>query len=472
MDFKEAQDQLQRLQAEEDHRTIEFLITRLNTQTAVLDLSNKFLFDEAVEVLIKEVGRHYSERNTLRKVVLQNTMLEEERLNNVLRGLLGVKRQMALTWLDIGNNRIDLKAESGELLGKLLSKRTNHKPKTLVLQGNLVREASFMTALFNSAGTLAELNLYDTRLSPLALAALGEILCLNKRIIRLDLGYNASAFTTKSILSTFGMGISLNHHLEWLSLCGNTPLRKPKLLTALCSGLQCSKSLEYCSLGGLSLGDRGISLLTRYLLPAVPICHLDLHNNSLASKGLARLLRLLPVHITALDLSYNQIKDESLLTLVADLLLRTRSLRLLNISHTIEIEEVSYKAKGRLAEALKENDSLTEFYCEGAKIGGDPDDFCEVLGAAIGERRLSLTFKISAVDCFKGSNQASSYGEASSSQVKSLELPQEPRPPQVNSTLQTERRNFEAGSRKESLSQTPREYCFAAGTSEGEGSNI
>jgi len=470
MDFKEAQDQLHRLQAEEDHRTIEFLITRLSTQAAVLDLSNKFLFEDAVRVLVREVGKHYADRNTLRKIVLQNTMLEEDRLNEVLRGLLAVKRPMGLTWLDIGNNRIELKAESGELLGRLLSKRSNPKPKTLVLQGNLVKEASFITALFMSAGTLTELNLYDTRLSPLALAALGEALSLNRRILHLDLGYNASAFTTKAILTTFGMGISLNHHLEWLSLCGNTPLHKPKLLTALCSGLQCSKSLEYCSLGGLGLGDRGTALLTRYLLPAVPICHLDLHNNSLASKGLARLLRSLPVHITALDLSYNQIKEESLLTLVADLLLRTRSLRLLNISHTIEIEEVSYKAKERLAQALKENDSLTEFYCEGAKIGGDPDDFCEVLGAAIGERRLSLTFKISAVDCFKGSNQLPSYGETSSSQVKSLELPQEPRPPQVNSTLQTERRNFEAGSRKESLSQTPREYCFAG--SEGEASNI
>lgn len=471
MDFKEAQDQLQRLQAEEDHRTIEFLITRLGTQAAVLDLSNKFLFEDAVRVLVREIGKHYADRNTLRKVVLQNTMLEEDRLNQVLRGLLAVKRPMALTWLDIGNNRIELKAESGELLGRLLSKRSNPKPKTLVLQGNLVKEASFITALFASAGTLTELNLYDTRLSPLALAALGEVLSLDRRIFRLDLGYNASAFTTKAILTAFSMGISLNHHLEWLSLCGNTPLHKPKLLTAFCSGLQCSKSLEYCSLGGLGLGDRGTSLLTRYLLPAVPICHLDLHNNSLASKGLARLLRCLPVHVTALDLSYNQIKEEALLTLVADLLLRTRSLRLLNISHTIEIEEVSYKAKERLAEALKENDSLTEFYCEGAKIGGDPDDFCEVLGAAIGERRLSLTFKISAVDCFKGSNQLPSYGETSSSQVKSLlELPQEQKPPQVNSTLQTERRNFEAGSRKESLSQTPREYCFAG--SEEEASNI
>lgn len=461
MDFKEAQDQLQRLQAEEDQKTIDFLSTRFQTQTAVLDLSNKFLFDRGTEVLVSEVRRHYEERNTLRKIVLQNTMLESDRLNEILYGILTVKQELALTWLDIGNNRIELKADTGALLGKLLSKRTNRKPKTLVLQGNLVKEASFITAFFDCAGTLAELNLYDTRLSPLALAALGDMLSLNKRLIRLDLSYNATAFTTKSIVTAFSMGVSLNHHLESLSLCGNTPLHRAKLLTAFCSGLQCSKSLEACSFGGISLGDTGILLLTRYLLPTVPICVLDLHNNNLGVKGLSRLLKTLPGHITSLDLSYNQIKDEQLLVLIAALLLKSRSLRRLNISHTIELEEMSYKTKEKLAEALKENDSLTEFFCEGAKIGDDPDDFCEVLGAAIGERRLSLTFKISAVDCFKGSNQLPSYGEASSSQVKSLELPQAIQPPQVNSTLQTERRNFEAGSRKESLSETPREYCFA-----------
>ena len=459
MDFKEAQEQLVQLQAEEDTKTIEFLRAHFEAQSAVLDVSNKFLFDSATEFLTSHLRKHYSKANSLRKIVLQNTMLETPKLNSLLRGLLDLRRPLALCWLDIGNNRVDMTADTAELIGKLLSKKVNNRSKTLVLQGNLVRQGSVITSLFSHIGALQELNLYDTRLSPEALAALAEALSLNRKIRKVDLGYNASAFTDKAVLASFGMGVSLNTHLEYLNLCGNQPLHKASLLTAFCSGLQCSKSLEYCGLGGLGLGDKGVDLLTRCMLKTVPVCDLDLHNNSISARGLGRLFATLSVHVSSLDLSYNQIKDESVLLAIAEHLLHTRSLRKLNISHTIEIEELSFKAKQRLADAIKTNDSLTEFYCEGAKIGDDPDDFCEIIGAAISERRLSLTFKISAVDCFKGSAQISSYREssyASSSQGKSLQLMQ----PQVNSTLQTERRNFEVESREESLSETPREYCF------------
>lgn len=457
MDFKEAQEQLTHLQADEDATTIAFLTEHCDSQAAVLDVSNKFLFDSATQVLVTHLRKHYSRTNTLRKVVLQNTMLESQKLNAILRGLLDLRRPLALCWLDIGNNRIDLTSESADLLGRVLAKKLNSRAKTLVLQGNLVRQAGVISSLFAHVGALSELNLYDTRLSPEALAALGEALSLNKKVRKLDLGYNASAFTDKAVLTSFGMGVSLNTHLEHLNLCGNDPLHKTSLLTTFCSSLQCSKSLEYFGLGGARLGDKGVDRLSRSLA-SVPICDLDLHNNGITARGFVRLLGSLSVHVAALDLSYNQIQDEAVLLAIADHLLRTRSLRRLNISHTIEIEELSFKAKQRLADAIKANDSLTEFYCEGAKIGDDPDDFCEIIGNAISERRLSLTFKISAVDCFKGSAQISSYQSSYESSSKSLGLRQ--LQPQVNSTLQTERRNFEVESREESLSETPREYCF------------
>lgn len=470
MDFKEMQQQLAALRSTEDAKTVAFIKEHLDAHALVFDLSNRFLFDQACVQLRFSLRTHFLKRNSLRKLCLQNVMLETPRLNAILKGLLDIKRPLSLRHLDIGNNRIDLAEDTAELLSYLLSKRINTHAKTLILQGNTLQNPNTLTLLFRHCGVLAELNLYDTRLSVEALAALAEALANNAKIKRLDLGYNAEAFEDLDVLEAFGNGVALNSHLEHVNLGGNSTLEKPKRLHALFSALKDTRSLESLGLGGLNLGDKGLDLLLSHLRGS-PICILDLHNNSIGSAGFFSLLSELPVCLSSLDLSYNQINDQRTLLVLAQALTETRNLRNLNISHSIEIEEISYKVKQSLGEALKTNDSLTEFYCEGAKIGDDPDDFCDVLGEAISERRLSLTFKISAVNCFQsGYSQVSSSYQSLTSQasrekiisvIPSLAV-SPTMPPQVNSTLQTERRNCEAESREASLSATPREYCFTS----------
>lgn len=473
MDFKEMQQQLAHLRAAEDTKTVAFIRDHLETHSLVFDLSNKFLFDAACDELITALKTHYTKRNTLRKLTLQNVMLETEKLNSLLRGLLSVKKPLSLRFLDIGNNRIDLSEDSAELLSRLLSKKVNAQGKTLILQGNTLQNPQAICMLFAHASNLSELNLYDTRLSVEALTALAQALASGVKIKKLDLGYNAEAFVSVPALEAFGTGVSLNSKLEHVNLGGNHTLQKPKRLEALLNGLKGGRSLESLGFGGISLGDPGVELFLEHMANSC-VCVLDLHNNGIGAAGFQALLKDLPQCLTSLDLSYNQITDQRTLLSLAQALTRTRTLRSLNISHSIEIEEMSFKVKTALGEAIKTNDSLTEFYCEGAKIGDDPDDFCDVLGQAISERRLSLTFKISAVNCFQAgySQLSSSYQSlgSHSSQVSREKIisvmpsvaASPSRPPQVNSTLQTERRNCEAESREASLSATPREYCFTS----------
>lgn len=76
------------------------------------------------------------------------------------------------------------------------------------------------------------------------------------------------------------------------------------------------------------------------------------------------------------------------------------------MSHTIEMIELDEEILEKLSEALGKNDSLTEFYCEGVKISENPDKFCSMVNAAISLRKLSLTYKISAVNCSPGARNS------------------------------------------------------------------
>jgi hypothetical protein len=69
------------------------------------------------------------------------------------------------------------------------------------------------------------------------------------------------------------------------------------------------------------------------------------------------------------------------------------------MSHSFELETVEGSIVDLLCESLKKNDSLSDLMCEGVKIADDPDAFCFKLNQAIGMRKLSLTYKISAVNC-------------------------------------------------------------------------
>mmetsp|Transcript_18166 Transcript_18166/g.2959 ORF Transcript_18166/g.2959 Transcript_18166/m.2959 type:complete len:81 (-) Transcript_18166:106-348(-) len=71
------------------------------------------------------------------------------------------------------------------------------------------------------------------------------------------------------------------------------------------------------------------------------------------------------------------------------------------------------------AESITRNQSLNELICEGTKIGNDPDSFCEIIGEAIRKRKLSLTFKISAVNCFTPSLMLDSLKTSTNSHISS-----------------------------------------------------
>ena len=106
--------------------------------------------------------------------------------------------------------------------------------------------------------------------------------------------------------------------------------------------------------------------------------------------------------VVDLDVSYNDITESSALLSLASYLLETRSLRRLKISHSLQLETLDFSTLECFSQALTRNDSLVEFYCEGVKLSVNPEDFCNQINQAIAYRKLSLTYRVSAVQVNTG----------------------------------------------------------------------
>lgn len=399
MELKQKQEELDRLKLKEELLTLEYIKKITPIHRTVLNLSNHYIFHKSATALSALLSAHFTQRNTLKSLILSNCCLDEETLTIILTGLIRVDKAIALRYLDISSNRITISMSLGSLLNQVFKKSGSNKAKTIHMKGNSLMSELSVRALLSPSYPILELNLYDSGLSAEALIAISEYLAANIYIQKLDLAYNSDAFMNTTACTIFGKAVSANANIESLNLAGNSALGSKECLTPLLDAIKGNKSLIQLSLAGIGMGNDGVELICLKLFNHVPIYSLDLQNNMITNEGICKLIDLLPESVVSLDLSYNSISDASVIISISSQLIVSRSLRKLNLSHSIELYELDSETLEYFCESLTTNESLNELILEGVKLGINAEDFCETIQRAIAERRLSLTYKISAVKC-------------------------------------------------------------------------
>lgn len=404
MEIKEIEENVRALKDVELNFTTDYINRNFHLHRSMLDLSNKFLLLSALDTLLQKLSMHFATSNTFKYLIFQNCMLNADSLIKILKTILKANNTLALKALDIGNNQISLGYKEGKLINRALAKAGRHKAKSLNLQGNLLNKAEFFEGLFIENLPLLELNLYDTHLGPNTLSLLSEVISSNAHIQKLDLAFNSGAFSNIEVLAEFANSIRSNEFISELNLSGNSSLGNRQRLLTLLLGFKGNKTLQVLKLGSCNLKDKGLFLISKILLALLPVCSLDLSNNSITNFGLRNFLKRLPITLNDVDLSYNSFTDDKVLSAIGNLLKYSRTIRSLKLSNSIELTSVSDSAIQTLTEGLVTNLSLGELLCEGVKLRDDPDNFCRIIGEAITNRRLALNYKISAVNCLEEAN--------------------------------------------------------------------
>lgn len=399
MEIKEIEENVRALKDVELNYTIDYLNRNFDSHRTVLDLSNKYLLSLALDTFLKKLKLHLQTQTTFKFMIFQNCMLTAESLSKILNTLIKAENSLALKSLDLGNNQIPLTYKEGELINRTMTRAGRNKAKILNLQGNMLTRPEFIEGLFKKHIVLQELNLYDSHLTPDSLLLLSEVISSNAHIQKLDLAFNTLAFQNIDILAEFANSVGVNLNIEELNLSGNYSLGNRQRLLTLILGLKVNKTLQVLKLGSCNLKDKGLLLVSKLLLPVLPIFSLDLSNNYITNLGLRSFLIKLPITLNDIDLSYNTFTDDKILISLGKLLKKSRTIRSLKLSNSIELNHVSSSAIQTLVQGLIENVSLGELLCEGLKLADDPDNFCKIIGEAITSRRLALNYKISAVNC-------------------------------------------------------------------------
>lgn len=404
MELKEVQDELTKIKLTEEIVTVEFIKRVFGKHLTVLDLSNHFIFEKSSTMLIKLLKSFFTNKKDLKSLVLQNCMISSPNLIKILK--LFASNSKSFKHLDISNNRLQIEPALSLHISILFSKTL--KLKSLSLQGNICSNAQAISEIFTHNIRLQDLNLYDTNLSPESLTIISQTLSQNTTIFKLNLGFNAQAFDDPEIVRMFADSVSENRYIEELNLSGNDSLGVVDNLRQFCEGIKGNRSLSVLKLGGVNLEDFGVKVLMSHLMKELPVSSLDIQNNNIRDPGFKTLMLELPVTLVSLDASYNTLRETSSIVSLSTFLIETKSLRKLNISHSFELENLDSGVVDLLCEALSKNDSLSDFLCEGVKIPEDPDMFCYKLNQAIAYRKLSLTYKISAVNCFANESSTNS----------------------------------------------------------------
>lgn len=394
MDFKEVQDEYTKLRQDEESSTINRIKLLTSRRSAVFDLSNYFFFGKSSKFFLKSFRDYLNSKKPVESLVLQNCCITSKTLVEILKLLK--KHQNPINFLDISNNRLKIEPIHSEVISQFFA--VTPKPKSLILKGNNCANPTTFKELYSKEIILKELNLYDSGLSADALLVISRILSVNRSIRKLNLGYNSEAFENYVNVHTFGQSVGANSNIMVLNLSDNASLGRPEHLRQLCEGIKQNRSLNILHLGGLDFEDEGAKILVCSLLQEMPIPGLDIQNNNIGDIGLTYILTNFPCTLTFLDVSYNTFTDNSSILTLAQLLKQTKSLRKLSISHCFELESFNSNCASIFCESITKNDSLAELLCEGIKIPGNPDDFCARLGEAIEIRKLSLTYKISAIN--------------------------------------------------------------------------
>ena len=108
------------------------------------------------------------------------------------------------------------------------------------------------------------------------------------------------------------------------------------------------------------------------------------------------------------------------------------------------------------------NDSLSKLLCEGIKVAEEPEKFCKKISEAIGVRKLSLTYKISAVSYVEGSSMGDSIVSNGYSMKVLSKVPSNVwafRDSQASSF--TERKDYIDSPNQEPIIDTSRQFTFS-----------
>ena len=458
MEFKDIKDEFSALRQAEETETsnrIKFLFSRKFT---ALDLSNNYLYEKSSKLLLKMLKQAVKPKRRIKSIVLQNCMITSKVLTRILKQLSSNKTSVIN--FDISNNKLLIEPVHAEIMSNILS--LSSKPKNLILKGNNCSSPLVFSEIFSREIYLNELNLYDSKISSEALNIIANVLSLNHIIIKLNLGFNNQAFSNYVDINTFAHSISNNCFIQHLSLCNNFNLGKPEHLRQLCDGIKTNSTLRLLELGGNNIDDDGIKIILNYLLKLMPLPELNLERNKIRDFGFLVLMDEFPNTLTHLNISYNFFEENSALTALSQLLKHTKSLRKLNISSSFDLKNLNDATIDELCEALAENDSVCDFFCEGIKISKNPDEFCEKLNKAIDIRKLSLTYKVSAVK----SDENYSSNELSSSSDGSVKV--FTKAPsnlwlfgQQGSTSFTERKDYIDSPDQEPIIDTSRQFTFS-----------
>ena len=454
MELKEIQDELLKIKLTEEITTVEFIKRVFTRHSSVLDLSNHFLFEKSTSMLIKLLKSKFKSKKHIKSLVLQNCMINESFLLKILR--LFVISSNRLKSFDISNNRLTIESPLTQLISVLFSKTPSYK--SFSLKGNICTSPQAMSELFTQNIKLLNLNLYDTNLSAEALTVIASALRNNVPILNLNLGFNSAAFEDSEIVTIFSESVAENKFIEHLDLSGNESLGTAESLTQLCIGLKQNRSLIGLKLGGISLEDFGVKILAAQLLKEIPLAYLDIQNNKIQDNGFKNLLIEFPISLTSLDISYNVFKENTSIISLSTLLLENKSLRKLNLSHSFELAKIETAVIDLLCESLTKNDALSDLLCEGVKISDDPDLFCYKLNQAIALRKLSLTYKISAVNCFSNASSITSYGTNEKSQKFISNIPSNLSQFKDKSYSHTDKKEFVETPDQEPIVNTSRHY--------------
>ena len=457
MEFKGIQDEYTRLQKEEEAATISYLKIYKNHRFKNLDLSNHYIFPKSAKLLYSLIISHFSCRKQLKSLILQNCMITTSILTSLLKILMNNKSSISL--IDISNNKLVIEPIHSEAISILYS--NSLKLKSLSLKGNICSNAETFKQLYSNEIYIQDLNLYAASLSSEALVTLSKILSLNKTIIKLNLGYNSSAFENFVNVNIFACSISDNSTIEYLNLNDNISFANLENLKQLCVGIKNNRSLKTLHLAGNDLGDMGIEILFNSLLKETAIPRLDISNNSIQDHGFILLLENFPATLTHLDLSYNNIQDNSSIIVFSQFLKETKSLRKINISHSIELENFNDSCTEIFCAAITENDSLAKILCEGIKINGNPDEFCAKFSHAIEIRKLSLEYKISASNCQEKNSTDSIISDGRSIKFMSNAPSNAWAFRDQISNSNTERKDYIESPNQEPIIDTSRQFTFS-----------
>lgn len=458
MEFKEVQDEYEKVRKAEELVTLAYLKNLTSRQLVRIDLSNHYFFEKSAKVLLKLIKSHLISKKTIKSVVLQNCMLSAPALTKLLKLLK--KYKSSISNIDLSNNRLSLNLLHTQLISSIFS--IFPKAKSLNFKGNICSSSQLFQDLYIYEISLKELNLYDTSLSPEGLLTISKVLSLNKTISNLNLGFNSEAFENYVNVNTFACSISENSNIEYLTLSENISLGQTDNFMQLCKGMRNNRSLRLLNISGLGLGDSGVKIVFTHLLSEMPLPQLNLSNNNIQDPGLRMLIAEFPNTLTDLDLSYNTFQDNSSLISLSRLFKDTKSLRKFNISHSLEFQSLNESCVEIFCEAITENDSMAKLLCEGIKVAHNPDLICSKISKAIEVRKLSLTYKISAVNyqerfsskdsVFSNRNSVKFISKAPSNVWNSGDS---------QSSLFTERRDYIDTPNQEPIIDTSRHFTFS-----------